>query len=77
MLSFERKYQSSFSNISAVEVFSELNGDADIVINSASAGVLKEELVLPKNIFGPESKVYDLSYSKSKRLLICMPKNWV
>ena len=62
----ERKYQSTFTNIRALEVESELNEDADIVINSASAGVLQEELVLPKNIFGPESKVYDLSYSKKE-----------
>ena len=44
----------------------ELETQADIVINSASAGILKEEFVLPKNIFGPKSKVYDLSYSKEE-----------
>ena len=62
----KRKYQSTFQNISALEVDSELNGDADIVINSASAGILQEEFELPKNIFGSTSKAYDLSYSKKE-----------
>ena len=62
----EKKYQPAFPNISALEVDNELNGDADIVINSASAGILQEEFMLPKNIFGPKSKAYDLSYSKQE-----------
>ena len=62
----EKKYQPTFQNISSLKVDNELETQADIVINSASAGILKEEFVLPKNIFGPKSKVYDLSYSKEE-----------
>ncbi len=64
----EKKYKPIYPNIEAFEVDNELNVDADLIINSSSAGTIKKKLVMPKNLFGSESKakVYDLSYSKKE-----------
>jgi len=58
------KYKDTSPEIGLIEVDKPVDSEVDIVINATSAGTLKQSLTMPPNIFGPTTKVYDLSYSK-------------
>ena len=58
------QFSSPANPINVIEMSQDLNFLPDLIINSTSAGVLKEDVVIPKNLFSKQIQVYDLSYAK-------------
>lgn len=58
------QFSSPTNRINVVDLSQDLNFIPDLIVNSTSAGILKEDVVIPKNLFSKQAQVYDLSYSR-------------
>ena len=58
------QFSSPTNQIKVVDLSQDLNFVPDLIVNSTSAGVLKENIEFPKNLFSKQAQVYDLSYSE-------------
>ena len=58
------QFSSPTNQIKVVDLSQDLNFVPDLIVNSTSAGVLKENIEFPKNLFSKQAQVYDLSYSQ-------------
>ena len=52
-----------FFRISYLPLIESMQSEADLIINTSSAGTLEQKIILPKGIFRGSPSVYDLSYS--------------
>ena len=60
------RFSSIGSNINIFSMSGNLDFQPDLVINTTSAGILGQDLELPKNLFNDQTNVYDLSYAPEK-----------
>ena len=71
-LALADKFSQSQQRIQVRSISEKLNFKPDIVINSTSASTLKQDILLPDDIFYEEAFFYDLSYSKDRTSFIEM-----
>jgi len=69
------RFSSIDSNINIFSMSGNLDFQPDLVINTTSAGILGQDLELPKNLFNDQTNVYDLSYAPVKTPFLDLAKS--
>ena len=62
-INLANKFTSGECEVNAAAIDARLNSEPSLIINTTSAGTLKQAIELPENLFSDKVFVYDLSYS--------------